>query len=77
MMKHPSSARRGTSQFWWSHYSCGVESSQQRSGQAIRGVLSASGATAPDGLDTAHGRRNSGVSAERQKNTLLKSRLER
>jgi hypothetical protein len=67
----------GISQFCWNHYSCGVDCSQRRSGQAIHGAVSASVATAPGGLDTAHGPRNSGVSAERLKNTLLKSRLER
>ena len=45
-------------------------------GQAIPNVLSASAAAAPHGLDTAHGRRSSGVSAEKVKYTLLKSRLE-
>ena len=66
----------GISQFWWCHYSSGVDPSQRRSGQAIPNALSASAATTPDGLDTAHGRRSSGVSAEKLKNTLLKSRLE-
>src|SRR5262249_46762768 len=72
MVDSPSSPR------WWvSLFLCGVDSSQRRSGQAMHGALSASVATGHDGLDTAHGPRNPGVSAERLNNTLLKSRLER
>jgi len=71
-MESPSSLR------WWvSLFLCGVDPPQRRSGQAIQGALSASVPTAHDGLDTAHGPGNSGVSAERLNNTLLKARLER